>query len=342
MIVVASDVHLLESRPPNWPEDWYVYSIDNVCLSKFSKDNSKSLTDDCVFSKFLCYLAENQFREGGDLVLLGDFIDLWRSDFVQVSQDPIIREIIANLTKLVNKNVQIHCIAGNHDYNMLKFDNASPTNNPFGNVVKSLRRSSGVFFTHGYQLEVLTWEIYKAIDLYEWFADKFCLTDAKIGADVSKFWDEIHPQMKLSVSNSTEALGWPKYSMPELRIELAKQLGSRLKGMGKAPEERFEDIDVQYKIEMVAASAARCLYPGMRQMEIGDLLVFGHTHIPYYDPVHKVLNAGSWKKKPCNVYRFVEIDEENGGKIVFKNFDESRRSAVTVDYEKPLSKEGGK
>lgn len=146
MIVVVSDVHLLESRPTNWPENWDESLIDDCIFSKFSEDERKSLKDDCVFLKFVYYLAENQLKDGGDLVLLGDFIDLWRSDFVQISQDPIIKEIICSLMKLVDKNVRIHCVAGNHDYGMLKFNEYLPTKNPFGNVVKSLRLPLGVFF----------------------------------------------------------------------------------------------------------------------------------------------------------------------------------------------------
>lgn len=335
MIIVVSDVHLMESRPTNWTENWDESLIDDCIFSKYSDGERKSLEDDCVFLKFLHYLAENQLKDGGDLVLLGDFIDLWRSDFVQISRDPIIKEIICNLKKLADNDVRIRYVAGNHDYIMSKFGESLPTKNPFGNVVKSLRLPMGVFFTHGYQLEVLTWEVYKAIDLYEWFAEKFCLTDAKIGADVSKFWEYIHPQIKLLSSNSTEAIGETEYSMPELHFELAKELRSTLNDMGKSPEQRFQrKNDLPKKIKELAESKARSLYPGMCGMEVGDFLAFGHTHSPYYDPDHNVVNTGSWNKSPCKFYRFVEIDNENGLKIICKDFDGCKECAMPADCEK--------
>lgn len=127
-------------------------------------------------------------------------------------------------------------------------------------------------------------------------------------------------------SNSTETLGEGKYGIPELHFELAKELGSKLNEMGTSPEQRFQrKKDLPEKIKALAESKARCLYPGMGGMEIGDVLVFGHTHSPYYDPEHKVVNTGSWNKRPCKFYRFVEIDDGNGPQISCKNFDGSKK-----------------
>lgn len=334
MIVVVSDVHLVECRPSNWPDNFKKSFIDGCTFSKFSEDEQKSLKDDCIFLKFLYYLEDNQLKNGGELVLLGDFIDLWRSDFVQISQDPIVKEIVCNLRKLADNNVKIHCIAGNHDYGLLKFNEFLQNKNPFGNVVKSFRHPMGVFFSHGYQLEVLTWKTYKAIDLYEWFAEKFCLTDATIGADASKLWEHIQPQLKLNLSESRNTIGGSKYGWPELHFELGNELGSYLKNMRSSPEQRLQAKDSLLEmIKSLAGSNARCLYPGMGRMEMGDLLVFGHTHSPYYDSENNAVNAGSWNKSPCKFYRFMEIDNENGLKLVCKNFDARKRCAVQANCE---------
>lgn len=335
MIVVVSDVHLVECRPSNWPQNWNRSFIDDCAFLKFSDDERKSLKDDCVFLKFLDYLGENQLKSGGELVLLGDFIDLWKSDFIQISQDPIVKEIIYKLMKLIDKNVKIHCIAGNHDYGLMKFNEFFQTKNPFGNVAKSFRHPMGIFFSHGYQLEVLTWDVYKAIDLYEWFAEKFCLTDAAIGDDAGKFWEHIHPHLKLNIFESTNTMGGIKYGLPELRFELGNELGSNIKTIGKSPEQRLQAKDnLLEKIKSLAASNARCLFPGMGGMEIGDVLVFGHTHSPYYDPDNNAVNAGSWNKRPCKFYRFLEIDTENGLKLICKNFDARKRCSVQANCEK--------
>jgi len=60
MIVVVSDVHLAERA-----------------------DDPQTRKDDAEFLEFLDYIASDLLKNGGELVLLGDIIDLWRRDFIK-------------------------------------------------------------------------------------------------------------------------------------------------------------------------------------------------------------------------------------------------------------------
>ena len=73
MIIVVSDVHLAEK-----------------------KDDPQVKVDDAKFLEFLDYIASHHLKDGGDLVLLGDIIDLWRRDFAKalVESDAVISKLI--------------------------------------------------------------------------------------------------------------------------------------------------------------------------------------------------------------------------------------------------------
>ncbi len=63
MIIVVSDVHLAE------------------------RVDEQTKKDDAKFLDFLNYISANQLDNGGELVLLGDIIDLWRRDFVKAMME---------------------------------------------------------------------------------------------------------------------------------------------------------------------------------------------------------------------------------------------------------------
>ena len=60
MIIVVSDIHLAERA-----------------------NDPQVKADDDNFLEFLEYIASDQLKDGGGLVLLGDIFDLWRRDFVK-------------------------------------------------------------------------------------------------------------------------------------------------------------------------------------------------------------------------------------------------------------------
>ena len=128
MIIVVSDVHLAERA-----------------------DDPQVKKDDAQFLDFLKSIDSNQLSNGGELVLLGDIIDLWRRDFVKAMMES--EPVISKLIEMKNK-VNTHYLAGNHDFHMLRMGNIHGENFPFP-VTRELRLEEGrqkFFFLHGYPL----------------------------------------------------------------------------------------------------------------------------------------------------------------------------------------------
>jgi UDP-2,3-diacylglucosamine pyrophosphatase LpxH len=99
MIISVSDVHL--------GEDGY-------------------LEQDSQFSKWLDFIRKDVLKNGGHLVLLGDIVDFWRKDSLQILQE--YENAIGKLLEFPS-NVDIHYVAGNHDFYMREipeYFNASP------------------------------------------------------------------------------------------------------------------------------------------------------------------------------------------------------------------------
>ena len=272
MIIVVSDVHLAERA-----------------------DDPQVKKDDAKFLDFLSSIATNQLTNGGELVLLGDIIDLWRRDFVKAMMES--EPVISKLIEMKNK-VNIHYLAGNHDFHMLQMANILGEKFPFP-VTRELRLEEGrqkFFFLHGYQLEVLANPYYKSMSAYETFSEGLCLA----GDDTGNAADKL----------------WATFQMSKSALEGLKRLPSDIKGaldsMFKPPGERMERV--RSEVDMIAMSGARSLYLGM---DMDETLVFGHTHEPFENVESGAINSGSWKKSPCPDYTYLEISE---GEVTKKKF----------------------
>jgi UDP-2,3-diacylglucosamine pyrophosphatase LpxH len=267
MIIVVSDVHLAEKH-----------------------NDPQVKVDDAKFLEFLDYIASHHLSDGGDLVLLGDIIDLWRRDFVKALVES--EAVISKLIEMGDK-VKIHYLAGNHDFHMLQMNNLMPDKFPF-NVTKELRLEEGgnkLFFIHGYQLEVLANPYYKSMSAYETFSEGLCLAGDDTGNAASKLWETIEA--------SKSALDCLKRLPTDIRSALAS--------MSTPPEDRLRGPHkIHTLIDEIAMSNARTVYLGMDKKET---LVFGHTHDPFPEVENGAINTGSWKKGPCRDYAYLEINE---------------------------------
>lgn len=271
MIIVVSDVHLAE------------------------RDDEKTKADDAKFLQFLNYISTNQLKNGGELVLLGDIIDLWRRDFVKAMMES--EPVISKLMEMKSK-IKIHYLAGNHDFHMLNMGGLFKDNYPF-QVTKELRlEESGkkFFFIHGYQIEVLANPYYKSMSAYEAFSEGLCMAGDDTGNAADKLWETFQ------VSKSA--------------LDGLKRLPSNIKGaldsMFNPPDERMESVISE--VDKIAISSARVLYLGM---EKDETLVFGHTHEPFPAVKNGAINTGSWKKSPCQNYTYLEI---SGGRVLPQTF----------------------
>ena len=273
MIIVVSDVHLAE------------------------RDDQKTKKDDAKFLQFLNYISDNQLANGGELVLLGDIIDLWRRDFIKAMMES--EPVISKLMEMKNK-IKIHYLAGNHDYHMLNMCNILKDNYYPFQVIKELHLTESgkkFFFLHGYQLEVLANPYYKSMSAYETFSEGLCLAGDDTG-------------------NAADAL-WESYERTKSALDGLKRLPENIKGaidsMFNPPDRRMKNA--RPLVDEIAISRARALYLGM---EKDETLVYGHTHDPFPQViVNGAINTGSWNKKPCSEYKYVEI---KGGQIGMKSF----------------------
>lgn len=272
MIVVVSDVHLAER-----------------------KDDPQVKEDDAEFLKFLDYISGNQLKNGGELVLLGDIIDLWRRDFVKamIESESAIKKLMEMKSK-----ANIHYLAGNHDFHMLNLGSIYKDRFPF-TVSKELRLLDGekkFFFIHGYQLEVLANPYYKSMSAYEAFSEGLCLAGDETGNAADKLWETF-----LASKSALDGL---------------KRLPSDIKGaidsMFNSPEVRMKSV--RSEVDKIAMSSARSLYLGTG---MDETLVFGHTHEPFEKVESGAINTGSWKKSPCTHYAYIEI---NAGEVQPKKF----------------------
>lgn len=266
MIIVVSDVHLAE------------------------RDDQKTKKDDAKFLDFLDHISKDQLKDGGELVLLGDIVDLWRRDFVKAMMES--EPVISKLMEMKSK-IKIHYLAGNHDFHMLNMGTLLKDNYPF-RVTKELRLAEGgkkFFFIHGYQLEVLANPYYKSMSAYEAFSEGLCLAGDETGNAADKLWQT--------------------YEASKSTLEGLKRLPTDIKGaldsMFNPPEQRM--IRARSLVDQIAISNARTLYLGM---EKDETLVFGHTHEPFQTVQNGAINTGSWKKSPCQDYTYLEI---SGGQV---------------------------
>ena len=243
-----------------------------------------------------------------DLVLLGDIFDFWRSancgiftlplsayadrkkslgmaSYAEAKQssismedlDPGVRRIFRNqeiLHGIGTLPAKVHYVIGNHDYYLLRLSGRNPGGLPFP-VEKNIRLphpadpARGYFFTHGYEMDVLAnYEMIWDIETYEKIADRLCFSDNTTGTISSIAYDLLE-----------------KLNYRSLKTEVRKlNLPARKRNLLLAHD------SLSY-LDLFAQSKAAYLLLGMMP---ADVLVYGHTHVPYVSPDSTVANTGSW------------------------------------------------
>lgn len=211
----------------------------------------------CNSEDFLKFLETYQDAKINHLILLGDIFDFWRC-----KSNKLISENEEILLKLSDLSDKIHYIVGNHDYYILNMKDKF-CNYPF-NIVKNLRledNGNSFYFTHGYELEVISTLDPLTIDLYEKFSHKMCFTENIVGGIADGLWGLLQLSRK-RVSKITDE-------------------------MKKTPQKRKKIC----KVQKLAMSYGR--YP-LLGLKTDEKLVFGHTHKPFINNDKTVVNTGSW------------------------------------------------
>ena len=243
-------------------------------------------SDKAAFNRFLDDIAQED--DLTHFVLLGDVVDMWRRDASGVFLEA--HDTIGKILALKAKGVQIFYVAGNHDYHVLDLDNpAYPVQ-----FSKELSLTDGEVtyrLVHGYEFDPEQKVPFMAF---------LCRVMSDKGGELeNSLWTDFN-----SLNNI-----FSKMEPSFVKADLAA-ISQRLQ---RRPEDRLKD-----SLNRVNSAACQHVKPG-------EVLVFGHTHVPFMNKAENVVNTGSWVKDstPCDTY--VELKD---GKPHLYTFSPDRREIL--------------
>ncbi len=210
-----------------------------------------------AFSSFLTRCIEDGTASDHALFILGDLWDYWRD------HDVIFSPESDTVLSLVNRFKKVYYAPGNHDHVVLHAKQDYPEYSCY-NIDRYFRVKSGnksFFMIHGHELEVIAKLTYLTVDEYEKLSDQLCRMndiEGKVASYIHEIFHRLVPGRQLEVNDLLQ------------------------------PAEERQGMD---SIDKFARSKAK--YP-LLGMQLGDTLIFGHTHRPFADPVNHVVNTGAW------------------------------------------------
>lgn len=229
------------------------------------------------FVRFLDWVAVQY--DVTDLVLAGDILDFWRRDMVAVTMENA--DIMARLIAMYRSGMNVHYIAGNHDYTVRHLK-IFPNRFKFSTKVELEEDGVEYTFIHGHEFDP---------DQNPVFFDALCYTDDDSGRFADRVWD----MYSKYVSPMKFPLEWIRQWMSKKTIDK----------MVKPPEERG----------YVATFTPRTMLSATME---GKVTVSGHTHIPGIHEETNSIDLGSWVRHPTRVSNtYVVID---GNEIQLRRF----------------------
>jgi len=230
-----------------------------------------------AFSRFLDWVAVQE--DVSDFVVCGDLLDMWRRDMVSVTLES--SDIIAKMIDLQKGGVNVHYIAGNHDYcvrNLKIFPNKF-------NFTSRLQLDEGdtrYSFIHGWEIDPDQTSVY---------FDALCHMNCRYGRLADRAW--------VLYMKFISPLAYPAEWLRQRKTK--REMATML----KPPEERglIQLHDTLAPLEMGTATMT------------GEVLVCGHTHVPCI--VDNKVNCGSWCRNEQIHNTYVTID---GNKVQLRQF----------------------
>ena len=243
--------------------------------------------DKTAFNAFLDNLSQES--DVTHMVLLGDVVDMWRRDASGVFLEN--HDTVAKILNLKSKGVQVFYVAGNHDYHVLDLHNpAYPLE-----FTNELNLTDGPFnyrFVHGYQFDPEQKMPFMAF-LCRVMSDQG-------GALESHLWTDFN-----SLNNI-----FSKIEPSFVKADLAA-ITERLQ---RRPEDRLKGS--LNKINLTACNAVKP----------GEVLIFGHTHVPFVNKAENVANTGSWVKDAAIHNTYVELSDGKPRLFVFGGHEITERT----------------
>jgi UDP-2,3-diacylglucosamine pyrophosphatase LpxH len=211
--------------------------------------------DKPAFNRFLDELQKD--ASVTDLVLLGDVVDMWRRDASGVFLEN--RDTFDKIF-LLQKQMKVHYVAGNHDYHVLRLQShAYPLK--FLKDLTLEENNTKYVFKHGYEFDEMQ---------REHFMESLChaMSDAKGDRDQNI---------------------WAALSRDKGDIGYAISVIFRRSDLRRSAELLLLDPE-----QRLAASLSRVEKRARADVHPGEVLIFGHTHRPFVNKEENLANTGSW------------------------------------------------
>jgi UDP-2,3-diacylglucosamine pyrophosphatase LpxH len=257
--------------------------------------------DRTALNDFIDTLANDP--ELTDLVLLGDIVDMWRRDASGVFLEG--RQIIDKILGLP-KRIDVHYVAGNHDYHVLDLKNSKQYFRYPIVFTKELAIPDGQYtyrFMHGYEFE------YRDDSLKYLLMDVLCRVLSDEGGS---FIDDIWGLFTKSWTDLSFILTTIFHRSKKRDVtETAAMLR-------QSPEKRLlntmQDVDKEALKEQAKKP--------------NEILVYGHTHRPFINSQENLVNSGSWVTDADVHNTYVVLKEGKPSLFVFGKGEITQREEI--------------
>ena len=241
------------------------------------------------FKRFLEYVYSIK-NDVESIVILGDFVDMWRRDASGVFLES--SNIVSSLLALKSAKINIYFVAGNHDYHVLRLLNKYPFEFLKELVLPIKGGSLKYRFKHGWE-----YDLAQQPPIMEMMCHN--MSDETGGALSNLYSMLLH--LKDHIPGMSDLINFHGGKEGYINHLMAK------------PEVRLEPYlsDVEKK--------------AVSDVKNGERLVFGHTHKPFVSRDMRLVNSGSWVKDQETIYSnfntFVDIDGNQLKLMQFNNTD---------------------
>lgn len=252
------------------------------------EEKGTRISNDDLFLEFLKYIAAR--NDVTVLVVLGDFIDMWRRDVsgLFLEYHDIVQQLVNIGKKIGTENLIF--VAGNHDYHLLHLNGSDY---PF-NFQKEWNTTIGEYhfaFKHGHEFD---------FEQNELMMEALChnLSD-QAGQERSAIYD-FFGHFVSDIKNLFSHKGG--------REEYIKHI--------MLPPEKRHNVNIQpnsnpliYPKQIIQSSFNFVETEAYKYLKKVDKLVFGHTHRPFVSSDGRIANSGSWVSDSVFYNTYLEIDD---------------------------------